>query len=105
MKLQDFSRNLRDFVNNGERFPSIAALARASGLPTSTVSRIIRGELSPSAHTIARIEQACQVSLWPHHEIKRFGTRPHRNKSSSRESGPLETTVSCGFRSMFIPLI
>lgn len=75
LKLQDFARTIEELINSGE-VASSAALARRIQRETSTITRIIRGQMIPSAALVAEIEQACGRTLWPNHDIQRFGGPP-----------------------------
>lgn len=75
LKLQDFARTIEELINSGE-VASSAALARRIHRDKSTITRIIRGQLIPTATIIAEIEQACGRTLWPDHDVQRFGGPP-----------------------------
>ena len=73
-KLQDFSRNVQQLTLNGS-YPSAKHLADACGIPTSTITRIIRGEMIPTGRVIANIEITTGQSLWPRHSSYRYGSQ------------------------------
>lgn len=73
-KLQDFSRNVQQLTLDGS-YPSAKDLAEACGIPTSTITRIIRGEMIPTGRVIANIEITTGQSLWPRHSSHRYGSQ------------------------------
>ena len=73
-KLQDFSRNVQQLTLNGS-YPSAKDLADACGIPTSTITRIIRGEMIPTGRVIANIEVTTGKALWPYHRSNRYGSQ------------------------------
>ena len=71
-KLQDFARNVQQLTLDGS-YPSAKHLAEACGVPASTITRIIRGEMIPTGRVIANIEVTTGKSLWPRHSSHRYG--------------------------------
>nr|WP_255465779.1 helix-turn-helix transcriptional regulator [Corynebacterium sp. LK22] len=71
-KLQDFARNVQQLTVDGS-YPSAKHLAEACGVPASTITRIIRGEMIPTGRVIANIEITTGKSLWPRHSSHRYG--------------------------------
>ncbi|MER0105010.1 helix-turn-helix transcriptional regulator [Corynebacterium sp. KPL2895] len=73
-KLQYFSRNVQQLTLNGS-YPSAKHLADACGIPASTITRIIRGEMIPTGRVIANIEVTTGEALWPNHRSHRYGSQ------------------------------
>lgn len=73
-KLQDFARNVQQLTLNGS-YPSAKHLADACGIPASTITRIIRGEMIPTGRVIANIEVTTGKALWPYHRSHRYSSQ------------------------------
>lgn len=57
----EVSRRLREAI--GER--TLRSVAREAGLDHTTVRAVVEGERWPDLITVARLEQALDVRLWP----------------------------------------
>ncbi|MGO1985261.1 helix-turn-helix domain-containing protein [Corynebacterium casei] len=71
-KLQDFAHNVQQLTVDGS-YPSAKHLAEACGVPASTITRIIRGEMIPTGRVISNVEVTTGKSLWPRHSDHRYG--------------------------------
>ncbi len=71
MYAQLFARRLEQAV--GDR--PLREVARAAGLSHSTLLAVMRGHRWPDMVTIAKLEQALDVDLWPGRDLRRGDTR------------------------------
>jgi transcriptional regulator with XRE-family HTH domain len=63
---QEFARRLEDAIGS----TPIRVLARDATVSHSTVLAVLRGERWPDMVTIAKLEDALEVDLWPGPEIR-----------------------------------
>ena len=74
-KVQYFVAALRGAIGPDGAFPHQRALAAGAGYNEATVSRVLRGDIQPTARFIAAVEAAVGKSLWPRHDAQAHTAR------------------------------
>ena len=74
-KVQDFVAALRGVIGPDKAFPHQRALAAAAGYNEANVSRVLRGDIQPTARFIAAVEDAVGKGLWPRHDAQAHTAR------------------------------